>query len=279
MEKEHNNTFQMIADYEGDIRNLFEMAPSGEIPILATRNMVLFPGVIAPILVGRPASYHLVRRFQDKSDTIIAIFCQKDPTVDTPSAGDLYEYGVYAKIIRVLEMPGPSNNLTAIVQGLGKCRLTDITKYRPYLTGITESITEILPPDDDTEFNAAVEDLRVTSIDYIKKNEEIPDESQFALTNITNSVVMVSRTSARVPARISTSSSANTSCSSKSRTSRKNSATARARPSAWNCCARHGRRNGTRTWRTCSTKNSTNSTPSTHRVLTTASKSTTCRRW
>ena len=29
MEKEHNNTFQMIADYEGDIRNLFEMAPSG----------------------------------------------------------------------------------------------------------------------------------------------------------------------------------------------------------------------------------------------------------
>ena len=180
MEKEHNNTFQMIADYEGDIRNLFEMAPSGEIPILATRNMVLFPGVIAPILVGRPASYHLVRRFQDKSDTIIAIFCQKDPTVDTPSAGDLYEYGVYAKIIRVLEMPGPSNNLTAIVQGLGKCRLTDITKYRPYLTGITESITEVLPPDDDTEFNAAVEDLRVTSIDYIKKNEEIPDEPKTA---------------------------------------------------------------------------------------------------
>ena len=150
MEKEHNNTFQMIADYEGDIRNLFEMAPSGEIPILATRNMVLFPGVIAPILVGRPASYHLVRRFQDKSDTIIAIFCQKDPTVDTPSAGDLYEYGVYAKIIRVLEMPGPSNNLTAIVQGLGKGRLTDITKYRPYLTGITESITEILSPDNAT---------------------------------------------------------------------------------------------------------------------------------
>ena len=202
MEKEHNNTFQMIADYEGDIRNLFEMAPSGEIPILATRNMVLFPGVIAPILVGRPASYHLVRRFQDKSDTIIAIFCQKDPTVDTPSAGDLYEYGVYAKIIRVLEMPGPSNNLTAIVQGLGKCRLTDITKYRPYLTGITESITEILPPDDDTEFNAAVEDLRVTSIDYIKKNEEIPDESQFALTNITNSVVMVNFVCSNLPLNI-----------------------------------------------------------------------------
>ena len=40
MEKEHNNTFQMIADYEGDIRHLFEMAPQGEVPILATRNMV-----------------------------------------------------------------------------------------------------------------------------------------------------------------------------------------------------------------------------------------------
>ena len=112
----------MIADYEGDIRHLFEMAPQGEVPILATRNMVLFPGVIAPILVGRPASFRLVRKYQEDSDAIIGIFCQKDPSMDTPSGNDLYEYGVYAKIIRVLEMPGPSNNITAIVQGLGKCR-------------------------------------------------------------------------------------------------------------------------------------------------------------
>ena len=137
MDKEHN-TFQMIADYEGDIHHLFEMAPQGDVPILTTRNMVLFPGVIAPILVGRPSSYHLIRKYQEKEEAIIGIFCQKDPTVDTPSGNDLYEYGVYAKIIRVLEMPGPSNNITAIVQGLGKCRLNSISKFRPFIIGKTE---------------------------------------------------------------------------------------------------------------------------------------------
>ena len=199
MEKEHNNTFQMIADYEGDIRHLFEMAPQGEVPILATRNMVLFPGVIAPILVGRPASIRLVRKFQEDSDAIIGIFCQKDPSMDTPSGNDLYEYGVYAKIIRVLEMPGPSNNITAIVQGLGKSSLKAVTKYRPYLVGETEGVLELLPSDDDREFNAAVEDLKMMAIDYIKKNDDIPDESQFALTNITNSVVLVNFICSNLP--------------------------------------------------------------------------------
>ena len=202
MEKEQNNAFQMIADYEGDIRHLFEMAPQGEVPILATRNMVLFPGVIAPILVGRPSSYHLIRKYQEKDDAIIGIFCQKDPTVDTPSANDLFEYGVYAKIIRVLEMPGPSNNITAIVQGLGKCRLHSVKRYRPFMVGATESVPEQLPLDDDREFNAAVEDLKLMSIDYIKKNDEIPDESQFALTNITNSVVMVNFVCSNLPLNI-----------------------------------------------------------------------------
>ena len=42
----------MIADYDGDIKNLFETEMSGSFPILVTRNIVLFPGIITPIIVG-----------------------------------------------------------------------------------------------------------------------------------------------------------------------------------------------------------------------------------
>ena len=43
----------MIADYDGDISNLFNVNIEGELPILATRNMAMFPGVITPVIIGR----------------------------------------------------------------------------------------------------------------------------------------------------------------------------------------------------------------------------------
>ena len=193
----------MIADYEGDIQHLFDVDADGEIPILATRNMVMFPGVISPVLVGRTSSINLVKHMHDNPDGIIAIFCQKDPTEDHPGQNDLYDIGVYAKIIRVLEMPGPGNNLTAIVQGLGKCHLKELVRIRPFMKGKTELMPETLPANDDTEFNAAVEDLRSSSIEFIKKNDDIPDESQFALTNITNNVITVNFVSSNMPFSIS----------------------------------------------------------------------------
>ncbi len=189
----------MIADYEGDIKNLFETEVKGDIPILATRNMVMFPGVISPILVGRPLSINLVKKFGDTPDATIGVFCQKDPSVEKPTLGDLYEYGVYARIIRVLELPGPGNNLTAIVQALGKCQITSLTRQKPYLIGSTLPVPEELPGNKDKEFVTAVEDLRARAIEFIKKNEDIPDESQFALTNISNNIITVNFISSNMP--------------------------------------------------------------------------------
>ena len=203
MEKNQNNPFQMIADYEGDVESLFDIHVDGDIPILATRNMVLFPGVISPILVGRRASVNLVRKVHDNESTIIGIFCQKDPSLDSPSFKDLYDYGVYARVIRVLELPGQNGNITAIVQGLGRCRLTGISKTRPYLVGSTELEPELFPSSRDREFTTAVEDARATSIEYIKKNEDIPDESQFALNNITNNIIAINFICSNMPFELS----------------------------------------------------------------------------
>lgn len=48
--KEKNTTIQMIADYEGDVSTLFDNEVTGKIPLLITRNIVLFPGIITPII-------------------------------------------------------------------------------------------------------------------------------------------------------------------------------------------------------------------------------------
>ena len=190
MSKKNNTSIQMIADFEGDITNLLNTQAEGEIPVIATRNMVLFPGVITPLLIGRKESMNVVKRMQKNSNLMIAVFCQKDVDVDNPTLKDLYQTGVYARMIRIMEMPGDRNNVTVILQALGKCRLETLTSTKPYLKGITSGIEETMPDFNSKEFKSLMANLRATTVEYIKKNEEMPDESQFALTNITNDVVL-----------------------------------------------------------------------------------------
>ena len=181
----------MIADYEGDVTNLFNVNIDGELPILATRNIAIFPGVISPVIIGRKQSLNLLDKLRKHNDATFAVFCQKDQEVENPEGKDLFEYGVYAKLVKVLEMPGPGNNLTAIIQGLGRCRLKSITRTMPFMLGEVCPAMEDMPKENDKEFATAMEDMRSTTLNYIRMNEDLPDESQFALNNISNNVIAV----------------------------------------------------------------------------------------
>ncbi|WP_444382282.1 endopeptidase La [Prevotella sp.] len=191
MNKRSSTSIQMIADYEGDVTNLFNVNIDGELPILATRNIAIFPGVISPVIIGRKQSLNLLDKLRKHNDAAFAVFCQKDQEVENPEGKDLFEYGVYAKLVKVLEMPGPGNNLTAIIQGLGRCRLKSITRTMPFMLGEVCPAMEDMPKEKDEEFATAMEDMRSTTLNYIRMNEDLPDESQFALNNISNNVIAV----------------------------------------------------------------------------------------
>ena len=191
MNKRTSTSIQMIADYDGDISNLFNVNIEGELPILATRNMAMFSGVITPVIIGRKQSLNLLNHIRKTQDASFAVFCQHDQEVEHPDTKDLFEYGVYARLVKILELPGPGNNITAIIQGLGRCRLNKLTANKPFLMGEISPAMEELPDADDKEFNTAMEDLRSTTTEYIRQNEDLPDESQFALNNISNDVIAV----------------------------------------------------------------------------------------
>lgn len=181
----------MIADYEGDIRNMFRETVNGEVPILPTRNLMMFPGIASPILVGRESSRKLVDTISKKrSNNIIGVFCQKDVDTENPKINDLYEYGIYAKIVKVLEMPGQEESVTVIIQGMGRCHLDSIKKHKPYLIGTVSEAPEEIPNDDDKEYVAVVEDLHNSAVSYIRKNEDVPNDAVFALKNIRNKVLL-----------------------------------------------------------------------------------------
>ena len=199
MNKRFKTSIQMIADYDGDMAKLLNVNIEGELPILATRNIILFPGVIVPILIGRKQSLNLLEALGKNQDAVFAVFCQKDQNVENPGENDFMQYGVYAKLVKVLEMPGGGNNVTAIVQGMGRCQLDRITRKMPYIRGEVRPFPEELPNPDDTEFVTAIEDLRTTTLNYIHENEELPDDSQFALNTISNNIIAVNFVCTNLP--------------------------------------------------------------------------------
>ncbi len=194
----NNRAFSMIADVEGDFDNLTiaQKEVPDVIPILAVRNIVLFPGVVSPIIIGREASMKVVRHVE-KKDMYMGIFCQRDPDIEYPIKSDLYEMGVYAKVLKLLTLP--NGNITAIVQGLGRIRLLEIKKYKPFMEGSVEVIPEIQPDKHDSEFHTAMEDLRQQTAEYIKLNDDIPEEAAFAIKNVDNNIMALNFICSNMP--------------------------------------------------------------------------------
>jgi ATP-dependent Lon protease len=86
--------------------------------------MVVFPHMMAPFVVGRRPSVQALERSLARPDKRIFLATQRDPKVDEPGAGDLYELGVTARIVQHLQLA--SGNIKVMVEGLARARVRSI---------------------------------------------------------------------------------------------------------------------------------------------------------
>ena len=188
MDDQNDNAFSLIADFDGNEDQVFDIKVGETLPVLPLRNMVLFPGVFMPVSVGRKSSLRLVRE-ADKKKSYIAVVCQKMAETDEPAFEDLHPIGTIGKIVRVLEMPDQTT--TVIIQGMKRLELKNITETHPYLKGEVNIIDEEIPSKDDKEFQALVETCKDLTIRYIKSSDSLHQESAFAIKNLTNHMFLV----------------------------------------------------------------------------------------
>ncbi len=195
-----NTTIQMFADFEGDITAIFKDGKECDCPILTTRNMVVMPGVIVPVLLGRETSINVARYLErDIHKRVCAIVCQKDPENEFPEKkDDLYDVGVMARLVRIIEMP-TSSAVTAIFQATTRCKLEKINSKRPYLKGHVVPMPESVPAEEDTEFSSIVDNVRSSTQELIHLNDDIPDEGTMAFMNINNDTMLINFACTNLP--------------------------------------------------------------------------------
>ncbi|MEO6254776.1 MAG: endopeptidase La [Ferruginibacter sp.] len=152
------------------------------IPLLALRNTVLFPGVVIPITVGRDKSIKAVTDAY-KTDKLIGVVAQKDSTVEEPTVSDLEDIGTVAKIAKLIKMP--DGGTTIIIQGRKRCKIDEITTDDPYFKAkITVLTDEVLK--DDPDFDAMIGSIKDLAGQIINLSPNLPSEAAIILKNIEN---------------------------------------------------------------------------------------------
>lgn len=158
------------------------------LPILPLRNTVLFPGVVIPITAGRDRSIELINKANKDSKTI-GVVSQKDAKIENPTAKDLNELGVVAKILKVLKMP--DGNTTVIIQGKKRFQIDEILTEEPYFQASVSEVQELKPASSDEEFLAVIESIKEASLKIIKESPNIPSEASFAIKNIESNSFLI----------------------------------------------------------------------------------------
>ena len=151
------------------------------LPILPVRNTVLFPGLVAPLTIGRPSSKKLLEESLPHSK-IIGIFTQKDPSVEEPDADDLYSVGVAARVLKLLRQS--DDTLVIIVQALERVALKRVLMVAPFLRAEIQPLHSTTPPADDLEFAAAVEGLRDAALKLVELTIDPPDQAATVIRNL-----------------------------------------------------------------------------------------------
>ena len=183
------SAFSLIADFEGDMEALMHTPHDSVLPALPLRNMMLFPGVVGSISVGRESSMKVVSSAL-KNGSLIAVFTQKDASVDEPEGKDLYPIGVLARVMRTIDIP--DGTTAAIVQSYGPLKLESVKRRRPYLRVEVSSLEETLYADDDKEFSVLVESCRDAVVRFLKLSEGMRvEEAAFAVRNISHPVFLI----------------------------------------------------------------------------------------
>jgi len=149
------------------------------VPFLPLRDVVVFPQMVVPVFVGRPASIVAVEKAM-RADRKLFVAAQIDPRSDDPSIKEIYHYGVIAEILQVLKLP--DNSLKVLIEGGGRARLLRLVSDDGCAMATT--LPEEYPVSASVTVRALMRTVTDQFGDYVKLNRRIPPEVIVTVMNL-----------------------------------------------------------------------------------------------
>ena len=175
------NPFSFIADFDGDEKSIFNIKLEELMPVLPLRNMVIFPGVIVPVSIGRPASLRVCQQAYTQ-DKFIVCATQRDEDTDLPNQEDLYDVGIVARVIRFFEMPDSTTSV--IIQGFVPVKLKRV-QWTPTmdLQANVEALPEAFDEMDKNTYQMLSQTLYERMREYVNISDQFSGDTMAAINN------------------------------------------------------------------------------------------------
>ncbi|MBK6005607.1 endopeptidase La [Ramlibacter ginsenosidimutans] len=155
--------------------------PADALPIMAVRQVVLFPGTVQPLAVGRPRSQQAVQEAM-RLERPIGLLLQNDPQQDDPAPQDLHWVGTSAAVLRYVTTPEGGHH--AIVRGVQRFRVLRFLEGWPFLVAQVEVIPESTGTDPELQGRALA--LKQRALETLQLLPQVPTEMVAAVQAISD---------------------------------------------------------------------------------------------
>ncbi|MCM1513023.1 MAG: endopeptidase La [Oxalobacter formigenes] len=167
---------------QGENRETFPAIPENALILLPVRNLVLFPGMVVPVHIGRDSA---IRAAQTaiREDRQIGVILQKDPEENAPfSKEHLYEVGTAANILRYVTSPSESHHI--VCQGEGRFLIRSLLKGYPFLVAEVERFSQA--EEKDVEIEGRMVQLKQRAVEILQMMPDVPQEISDSMLSISS---------------------------------------------------------------------------------------------
>ena len=165
-------------------------------PLMPLRDIVIFPHMVAPLVVGRKRSIQALEDAMEKRTEILLV-AQKDSTIDEPNEKEIYSYGTLASVMQLLRLP--DGTIKALVEGKTKARIVSFVPHDRFLQAEVEEIPDVV--EKTSELLAYERELRRFFDEFANTNKKIAKEVVKSVNSIEDSSKLVDVICAHLPLR------------------------------------------------------------------------------
>ena len=162
-----------------------------KLPLIPLREVVVFPYMEYPLIIARDASIKALEHGVN-NDRLLFLTAQRNPDIENPVKEDVHRTGIVARILQVVKLP--NGLIRVLVEGIVRARIARFLSVDPYMRVKIALVEE-------TDINKAEVQARLRTVvdqftEYIKLNQQAPDEILLSLQNMDDAQRLVDTMSA-----------------------------------------------------------------------------------
>ena len=100
-----------------------------DLPVIPLRDVVVFPGIVTTLFVGRPKSIEALNIAMSSNKKLVLV-CQTDPATDNPEFKDLYKNGCISNLLQLIKLP--DGTMKVLIEGHKRCEIDDIIEKKDH---------------------------------------------------------------------------------------------------------------------------------------------------